>query len=407
MALNYLEAMDNADLLALFQDLQPFQKPHPGIAYVNAVLKTSNSRALVQQRMRIQGSVTTRADFMQKDGGYWNETLFGLAAEIGVTDVSMYFVHPAERKRFTGNDLSNWQIFWQAEIDKMYNDMAATTEYAESFGLRIGYVITGQEAISSKRDDDIWNTHLDDFYDEVYRNIQLSTHCDEIIYYSRLNRVPNQGKDGWAIRKNYTGRERNKYLCCDCYYPDDPMLIREQMHRMAELARDRRLGEPIVPWTCLGRGTAWKFPIPGYANETAKFSLNVHHPETWWYVGRWFNWENQAWVNGHGGMPLFQRTQYHIDNGWYDGTARVLAGDIPFIIMWPGLFDHRANPYYGLTDFIAYHCGSFAEVPTSKLQIVEHICYGNDSPGFPYPSPFGTKPSITIRGDIPDIGNLG
>jgi hypothetical protein len=121
----------------------------------------------------------------------------------------------------------------------------------------------------------------------------------------------------------------------------------------------RGLDEQIVPWTCFGRSYSTKLPAIGHGNETKQFNIGTTSNADWWYIGRWFNWENEAWVESHDNIPLFQRK---CASGME--TSRVYAGDIPFVVVWPGPWDYREptnNCWH--SDWEHYYYGALGLLP--------------------------------------------
>jgi hypothetical protein len=349
------------EALTRLRSLPPLPKPHPTISYPNDAIRNQAAKDAIKEVIRITASVNTRSDFMLKSNGLWNDTLFAMAQEVGVTDVAVSVRHPFEVLSVPNDipSLEGWTIEHHDQFQKLYDDLSATRAKAQEFGLDIKYLFVGQENVVSRSGDTEFNDSLDTVHDTVYSICRATCPNGEIVYYSRGNIAPNQGLGGWAVRPLYTLNERGKYISNDLYYPADAMLIREQMRRAAKLAFERSEGELLVPWLCLGRGFTWKYPSVGYGNESAQFHIGISNPITWWYVGRWFNWENEPWVSSHG-MPLFQRHYAEMMAGEYGETARTYAGDIPFVVLWPGPFDYRDEEGHWLVDFEAYCWGSQA-----------------------------------------------
>lgn len=354
------------DRLAALGELpkrSPFQN------YGNDAIDTALHRKITQQLMRITGTVATRSDFQGKVGGgerlLWNETLFGLAAEVGAS-VHIYLYGPLEMQVPKPDDhMDAWQGRWGHELETLHEDLLSIKAAADAAGLQVAFVSEGQERINVTEYN---HDNLVGFHDANYAIVKGIFPEAMFIRYSDCNLAPNLGPDGWQRRPLYPMAMKRDCISCDCYYPDW-VSLREQLRRAAQMAWE--LGVPLVPYTCLGRRYYWDILDPPHENEHAAFTLETCTPIAWQYFGRAVYAENTAWVAAHG-VPLLQRKyDDYVRNG--AGTGRIFAGDIPCCFVWPGAFDHRADADYFLCDLEALCKGAHAftrkeavRVPTVK-----------------------------------------
>lgn len=356
--------------------LPALPKPHPTITWPNGIVATDVTRRCAGEVMRITGVCQIRSDLLHKidSGRPWGETLFGIAQAAGVRALCVTIHHPWD-VRFPslaaqqGTEVMDyWPGRWGLDFTKLYHDLVSIRTMAAEYGLEVRYAVIGQEWVISRAGNDAFNARLNDFHRATYAVIRSACPEADVVFYSRGNIAPNLGIGGWGVRPLYTldesfaGEPHARYLCCDCYHPH-AWVVREQLRRMAEFAQSRGRGERVIPWTCLGRGYDRILPAAGHGNETVRFRIGVHNPSDWWMIGRWLNWEYTAWVKAHG-APLFARRYAEVVAGTYGATSRVYAGDIPFVVLWPGPFDHRDPEGHWLVDFEAYVLGATATLPT-------------------------------------------
>jgi hypothetical protein len=358
------------ETLARLQRLPALPKPHPTISLPNNAFDTARSAAIVAEIFRITGAGVVRSDFANKSSGRWLPAVCGACKAGGVDRLAVYLMHPADRKPPPPDwsSFAAWPGYYGAELSKLYNDLLVTRTIAAEHGVNVGYVISGTERVVASTGDDDWKRDVTAFNDAVYSACVAACPGAEIVYYSRGNLAPNPAggmPDGWYLRPLYTLDERGAYLCCDCYWTNDPITTRDQVNRMAKFAAERGRGERVVPWLSWGRGYDWVLPAVGHGNEQKRFTLEMSNPTTQWYIGRWLNYENTAWTDKNG-LPLFQRAYADVVAGIYAGTGRTFAADVPFCIGWPGPFDHRVPASYWLDDFEAYVLGASAIVPAES-----------------------------------------
>jgi len=312
-------------------------KPHMTINYDNGAMDRAEYYRDLMHRL---GTVTTWPTHMVKNDGKWNPTIFMWAREVEVKDLCIYIKHPL---------LTHPPDELQEGLAELEEQLQQTRDLAGHYGLNCSYAIVEYEGVNA-----VHNPYMDDLHQQTF-DLIYPEYCDHLVVYSRGSLMVNNSS--WDPRPLYSLNESAPYLSCDCYWTG-MWDIREQINRMAELAYDRGKGEKIVPWTCFGRGYSPKLPPVGHGNEDRKFTIGVTANEDWWYVGRWFNWENTVWVDEHG-VPLFQR---EFKSGME--TARVYAGDIPFVIVWPGPWDYRepTNTCWQ-SDWENYYAGAHGLLP--------------------------------------------